>query len=227
MTTRRRTLARVAVILPALVVIGHLINSDAPHPAATDYPTTIPSLAASDTVARVIDGDTVEMASGARVRIIGIDTPERGQCGYQEATDHLIRAIEGKPVILTSGARDDIDRYGRELRYVDLGDTDIGLALIRAGLAVARYDSRDGYGAHNREAAYIQADADSPAQCDAVSTTAAITEAPTTTPAPLDPPTLSVNNCAEARAAGAAPVHRGEPGYSGSLDRDGDGVGCE
>jgi len=34
-------------------------------------------------------------------------------------------------------------------------------------------------------------------------------------------------NCAAARAAGAAPVKRGEPGYAAHLDRDNDGVGCE
>ncbi|MFD6176307.1 MULTISPECIES: GmrSD restriction endonuclease domain-containing protein [unclassified Isoptericola] len=34
-------------------------------------------------------------------------------------------------------------------------------------------------------------------------------------------------NCTEARAAGAAPVHRGDPGYSSRIDRDGDGVACE
>lgn len=34
-------------------------------------------------------------------------------------------------------------------------------------------------------------------------------------------------NCSAARAAGAAPVHRGEPGYGPHLDRDGDGIGCE
>ncbi|WP_367891442.1 excalibur calcium-binding domain-containing protein [Asticcacaulis sp. ZE23SCel15] len=34
-------------------------------------------------------------------------------------------------------------------------------------------------------------------------------------------------NCSEARAAGAAPIRRGEPGYSGKLDRDGDGIACE
>ncbi|WP_229440703.1 excalibur calcium-binding domain-containing protein [Massilia sp. BSC265] len=34
-------------------------------------------------------------------------------------------------------------------------------------------------------------------------------------------------NCAEARAAGAAPVRIGEPGYGAHLDRDGDGIGCE
>ncbi|MCV7003508.1 excalibur calcium-binding domain-containing protein [Mycolicibacterium alvei] len=35
------------------------------------------------------------------------------------------------------------------------------------------------------------------------------------------------SSCAAARAAGAAPLHRGEPGYSPNLDRDGDGVACE
>lgn len=34
-------------------------------------------------------------------------------------------------------------------------------------------------------------------------------------------------NCKEARSAGAAPIHRGEPGYAKHLDRDGDGVGCD
>ncbi|GHA71834.1 hypothetical protein GCM10010372_83440 [Streptomyces tauricus] len=34
-------------------------------------------------------------------------------------------------------------------------------------------------------------------------------------------------NCDAARAAGAAPVHRGEPGYASHLDRDGDGIGCD
>ncbi|MFL6585530.1 MAG: excalibur calcium-binding domain-containing protein [Luteimonas sp.] len=34
-------------------------------------------------------------------------------------------------------------------------------------------------------------------------------------------------NCAQARAAGAAPVRRGDPGYGPHLNRDNDGVGCE
>jgi hypothetical protein len=33
--------------------------------------------------------------------------------------------------------------------------------------------------------------------------------------------------CAEARAAGKAPLHRGQPGYSRALDRNGDGVACD
>jgi len=40
-------------------------------------------------------------------------------------------------------------------------------------------------------------------------------------------PGRAFGSCAEARAAGAAPVRRGDPGYGSHLDRDGDGMGCE
>ena len=40
-------------------------------------------------------------------------------------------------------------------------------------------------------------------------------------------PSRAFRNCDEARAAGAAPVKRGDPGYGPHLDRDNDGVGCE
>jgi len=49
-------------------------------------------------------------------------------------------------------------------------------------------------------------------------------------PAPAQAPanqSASYSNCSEARAAGAAPLYRGEPGYRSALDRDGDGVACE
>ena len=41
------------------------------------------------------------------------------------------------------------------------------------------------------------------------------------------PASSAFRNCAAARAAGAAPVYRGDPGFGDHLDRDGDGVGCE
>ncbi len=44
---------------------------------------------------------------------------------------------------------------------------------------------------------------------------------------PAAAPARAFANCAEARAAGAAPVRRGDPGYGPHLDRDNDGVGCE
>ncbi|WP_308161408.1 excalibur calcium-binding domain-containing protein [Dietzia psychralcaliphila] len=45
-------------------------------------------------------------------------------------------------------------------------------------------------------------------------------------PAPVQQST-SYANCSAARAAGAAPIMRGEPGYASKLDRDNDGVACE
>ncbi|NKR65355.1 DUF1524 domain-containing protein [Rhodococcus hoagii] len=50
---------------------------------------------------------------------------------------------------------------------------------------------------------------------------------PAPAPAPAPSSSGSFGSCKEARAAGAAPLHRGEPGYSPKLDRDGDGVACE
>jgi hypothetical protein len=52
---------------------------------------------------------------------------------------------------------------------------------------------------------------------------------PGTNFAPTVPPRVDheFRNCSEARAAGAAPVRRGDPGYAPHLDRDNDGVGCE
>ncbi len=116
-------------------------------------------------VTKVVDGDTIWVAGAGKVRLVGMDTPERGQCGFEQATDHLAALLMGREVTLSYDGRDDRDRYGRLLRYVDVGGVDAGLAQIQAGLARARYDSRDGYGEHPREATYLAADATSPALC--------------------------------------------------------------
>lgn len=50
---------------------------------------------------------------------------------------------------------------------------------------------------------------------------------PEPAPAAAPPVSASYTNCAAVKAAGAAPIHAGEPGYSTKLDRDGDGVACE
>jgi len=51
--------------------------------------------------------------------------------------------------------------------------------------------------------------------------------APVAAPAPVPAADVYYANCAAARAAGAAPVHLGDPGYRTGLDRDRDGIGCE
>jgi len=46
-------------------------------------------------------------------------------------------------------------------------------------------------------------------------------------PRPAATPTVYYRNCTEARAAGAAPIKKGEPGYGTHLDRDRDGIACD
>ena len=202
------------------------------------------------TVFNVVDGDTVDVratdGSEERVRIIGIDTPERGECGFGPAASKLAELVEGRDVVLVAGARDDRDRYDRILRYIDVDGTDAGHELIKAGLAIARYDSRDGYGPHPREADYIAAQAAATAfGCPVTGPSPSPTATPTPAATPSATPTLAPpprppatggpgsgpggawKNCSEARDAGAAPVHRDDPGYGKHLDRDGDGIGCE
>ncbi|MET9312264.1 excalibur calcium-binding domain-containing protein [Kribbella sp. NPDC003505] len=50
---------------------------------------------------------------------------------------------------------------------------------------------------------------------------------PTPTTVPATSAAVVYQSCEEARAAGAAPLHRGDPGYSAALDRNGDGVACD
>ena len=108
-------------------------------------------------VVKVVDGDTVILGNGETVRLGGIDAPEVGECGFKRARNKLSRLVLDKRVSL--GATDeDRDQYGRMLRYVDVDGTDSGLRLIKDGLSIARYDSRDGYGFHPREPKYIKAD---------------------------------------------------------------------
>ena len=109
-------------------------------------------------VIRVIDGDTVVIAGDERVRLIGIDTPENGQCGFDEAKQALEKLLASGSATFYSGTTSEKDKYDRLLRYLEVEGIDVGLNLISNGFAIARYDSRDGYGPHDRESEYVSAD---------------------------------------------------------------------
>jgi endonuclease YncB( thermonuclease family) len=126
-------------------------------PSTKPKPTKQPAPKPTFLVAAVIDGDTIRLGNGETVRLVGIDTPEDGQCGSIRAAENLTSLVLGRRVHLTV-SDEDHDQYGRLLRYVDLGPVDAGLRQIKDGFAIARYDSRDGYGFHPREPLYIRAD---------------------------------------------------------------------
>ena len=88
-------------------------------------------------VERVVDGDTMVLANGERVRYIGVDTPERDERFYEEATALNRRLVEGQRVWLMRDTSDE-DPFGRLLRYVLAGDILVNAELAREGLAEAK-----------------------------------------------------------------------------------------
>lgn len=87
-------------------------------------------------VSRVIDGDTVELNSGDKVRLIGINAPEEGQYFYSEAKNKLKELVEGKIITLEKDISDK-DMYGRLLRYIYVNDLFVNLEIVRLGYAEA------------------------------------------------------------------------------------------
>lgn len=85
-------------------------------------------------VTAVIDGDTIEIEGGERVRYIGIDTPETDECYGSEATEANRELVEEKEVILIRDV-EDRDKYGRLLRYVIADGRFINAELVRLGYA--------------------------------------------------------------------------------------------
>lgn len=71
----------------------------------------------SATVVSVEDGDTITLSTGQTLRLIGIDAPDRGQPGYQEAKDYLTNLIDGEQITIEYGRYQD-DKFGRLLGYV-------------------------------------------------------------------------------------------------------------
>lgn len=104
-------------------------------------PTTEPAETAE--VIAVVDGDTIDIATEdgtARVRLIGIDTPEigrdgdMGECYANEARDYLNGLLYGHTVELVGDATQaDVDTYGRLLRYVLIDGQSAALRAIDAG----------------------------------------------------------------------------------------------
>lgn len=93
-------------------------------------------------VTRVIDGDTIEIQGGEKVRYIGIDAPESvsprepAECFAKNALAKNKSLVEGKKVLLVKDTSER-DRYGRLLRYVYVGNSFVNKILIEEGYASA------------------------------------------------------------------------------------------
>ena len=85
-------------------------------------------------VTRIIDGDTIEVNENISVRLLGINSPERGEEYYNEAKEFLENKILKKKVKLKFG-KNKFDKYKRILAYVYFENKNINLDLVENGFA--------------------------------------------------------------------------------------------
>jgi micrococcal nuclease len=140
---RHRPAAGAGVLL-AIVVVGALAWSGSLY---LELNPQGPSSRAAQVA--VIDGDTIRIRTPAgsleRVRLLGIDAPERGrlgnpgQCYAQRASAALSALLPpgAQLTLVREPGQPDRDRYGRLLRYVEVGSIDLSAALLRQGAAEA------------------------------------------------------------------------------------------
>jgi hypothetical protein len=87
-----------------------------------------------DKVLRVIDGDTLEISGGTRVRLLGIDAPEKGEFLSEKATERLRELTLSGEITLEMCA--DRDLYGRFLATIRVERANINSILLKEGLAL-------------------------------------------------------------------------------------------
>jgi micrococcal nuclease len=135
---RRRVRSRfplVAFIVAVLIVLRLFTRSFDRDPFPFDA-------AESYRVQRVVDGDTLLLTDGTRVRLLGVDTPETKHPTLPpeplgvEASEFTRQHVEGRAVTLQFD-RERRDRYHRVLAYVYLDDWMLNEELIRAGFSRA------------------------------------------------------------------------------------------
>ncbi|MEW9550527.1 thermonuclease family protein [Nonomuraea sp. NPDC050783] len=241
MTARMAATATAALLVPALAA--------APAFAA---PAGVPEGAVAAKVVKIVDGDTIDVLRAGkryRVRLLEVDTPERGQCWSGAAGARTAALLPRGRTAYLLADREPRDRYGRWLYYVwNAKGVHVNRNLVRYGYARAvLYKPNDRYIALMRAE---QAKARKQrlriwsGACDGGGR-----PQPTPTPTPSRSRTPAGNGngngngngggggggtdpryrtCAEANAHGLGPYVRGQdPEYAWYQDRDGDGVVCE
>lgn len=138
--SRSRTILLMLILvgLTSLACSAPVATAPPPPPAS---PTALPSPATNlpiptdleiVQVASVVDGDTIELSDGRRVRYIGLNTPERGQPFYEEAKAANERLVSGLRVGLERDL-ESFDQYGRILAYVWVNKQMANLELLHLG----------------------------------------------------------------------------------------------
>ena len=93
-------------------------------------------------IERVLDGDTLQMSGGGKIRLLGLNTPESGMFFYEEAKNFTKSLTENQNLVLESS---ELDKYGRELGYVFLRKELVNEVIIENGFAHMYYYGMDKY----------------------------------------------------------------------------------
>ncbi len=94
-------------------------------------------------VTKIVDGDTIIVEGGETIRLLGVDTDEKGQRCYDAGKQKLQELTLNKEVKLEKDM-DDADKYGRKLRYIIIGNSNINEITVKEGFAVARFPTENG-----------------------------------------------------------------------------------
>jgi micrococcal nuclease len=94
------------------------------------------ALAVALTLPVAVDGDTIQ-SRDSFVRLVQINTPEKGECYYKEARKytHNFLKLKGKLVLTTDKNLDSFDEYGRALGYLTNRNRNLNLELVKYGYA--------------------------------------------------------------------------------------------
>lgn len=126
-----------AIMLAVLAGLSYINTAVAPD-SRTENGTVIKEMSYEAVVTKVLDGDTVIVRGGDHVRLLGIDSDEKDYPCYGAARLRLEELVLSKTVRLEKD-REDLDQYGRQLRYLFLNGENINQKLVVEGLAVARF----------------------------------------------------------------------------------------
>jgi micrococcal nuclease len=124
-------------------------NSNLSNNQTTFVPTTITTTEPGNTTTvhyeasgfcpYVVDGDTIDVEGVGRIRFVGVNTPERGQPGYQEAKDFVKSLCLYKTVYLDIDDAKHYDKYGRVLAVVYADNINVNAELLKRGYAEIMY----------------------------------------------------------------------------------------
>lgn len=178
------------VLLMAAVAGAIVSEGQRPSPSRTTA-----LLVAAPVVETVTDGDTLQLADGTRIRLIGIDAPEQGTCLADEATARLREMTPPGTRLRLEYDVERTDAFGRTLAYVyrEADNLFVNMAMIDAGLARPLTVSPNTARAHAFSGAASAATAANRGLWGACTTTSAstTTSQPTSTVAPATVPTTA------------------------------------